>query len=150
MRPIIAVLPLVVLAACSSQPDTPGGRAATARHGHFHEIGDAFKDVGEELKGPSPSVAQLRVDAATLAALAPQLQTWFPAGSGPQDKVHTDALAAVWTKPAEFQHAAERFTAAATSFDSAAKAGDVAGMKAAAQGLGAACKACHEQFREKD
>jgi cytochrome c556 len=149
MRFALVALPLLALTACGA-PDTPGQRAAHLRHANFEQIGDAFKDVSEDLKDQAPDVAQLRVDAATIFALAPRLQSWFPKGSGPQDKVRTQARAEVWTKPAEFQHEAERFTAAATTFDAAAKAGDVAAMRAAAKELGGACKACHERFREKD
>ena len=150
MRLAIALLPLLALAACNSAPDTPGQRAANARHESFEMIGDAFKDVSDELKDPAPDIAQLRVDASTIAGLAPKVESWFPKGSGPQDKVRTHALAAVWEKPAGFQHAAQRFTAAATALDAAAKAGDVAALRTAAQALGGTCKACHDQFREKD
>lgn len=150
MRLALAVLPLsLALAACGA-PDTPEQRLAHERHENFETIGDAFKDINDELKDPAPDVAQLRVSAAAIAGLAPKVQSWFPQGTGPQDKVRTDALAAVWTKPAEFQHAAERFIAAATSFDAQAKAGDVAAMRAAARDLGGTCKACHDRFREKD
>lgn len=149
MRFVPALLLPVALSACGA-PDTPENRIAHERHENFEAIGDAFKGINDELKDKAPDVAQLRVDAAAIASLAPKVQSWFPKGTGPQDKTHTDALAAVWTKPAEFQHAAERFTAAATTFDAAAKAGDVPAMQAAAKDLGGACKACHDQFREKD
>lgn len=150
MRPALVTLPLILSLAACGAPDTPGQRAHHERHEHFEAIGDAFKDINDSLKDEAPDVSTLRVDASTIAALAPKLETWFPKGSGPQDKVRTDAKAEIWTKPAEFQHAAQRFTAAATSFDALAKAGDVPGMRAAAKDLGGACKGCHDQFREKD
>lgn len=149
MRLVFALAPLAALAACG-QPDTPGGRAAHQRHENFEAIGDAFKNINDELRDSAPNVDELRASAQAIAGFAPKVETWFPKGSGPQDKVHTDALAAVWTRPAEFQHAAQRFTAAATTFDSLAKAGDVPGMRRGVKELGGACKACHEQFREKD
>lgn len=150
MRIALAILPLTLgLSACGA-PDTPEGRIAHERHENFETIGDAFKGINDELKDPAPDVAKLRISSATIAGLAPKVEGWFPKGTGPQDKVKTDALATVWTKPAEFKHAAERFIAAATGFDAQAKAGDVAAMRTAAKDLGGACKACHDRFREKD
>lgn len=150
MRPVIAFLLLPLTLSACGQPDTPGARAAHQRHEHFETIGDAFKGISDELKDEAPDVAKLRVASSTIYGLAPKVETWFPRGSGPQDKVKSDALETVWTKPAEFQHAAQRFVAASTAFDALAKAGDVPGMRNAAKDLGGACKGCHDQFREKD
>ncbi|HYD47594.1 MAG TPA: cytochrome c, partial [Terriglobales bacterium] len=112
--------------------------------------GDAFKTASDELKRSAPDVAKLRVSSATIAALAPKVESWFPPGSGPQDGVQSDALETVWTDRGEFRRAAQRFTAAATNFDALAKAGDVAATRDATKALGGACKACHDRFREKD
>lgn len=149
MRLALTLAPLFALAACGDNPDTPEGRIAHERHENFELIGEAFKDATDELKDEAPDVATLRVSAATIAGLAPKVETWFPKGSGPQDGIRSDTLQTVWTRPAEFKHAAERFIAAATTFDTLAKAGDVAGMRKAAQDLGGACKGCHEKFREE-
>ncbi len=155
MRPIAPfgpsfMLPLALALSACSQPDTPQSRIAEERHENFETIGDAFKNVNDELKRSAPDVAKLRVSSATIAGLAPKVESWFPKGSGPQDGVKSDALDTVWTDPGEFRRVAQRFTAAATNFDALAKAGDVAGMRDAAKALGGACKACHDRFREKD
>ncbi|HEX7752188.1 MAG TPA: cytochrome c [Novosphingobium sp.] len=146
----VLILPLLLgLSACGA-PDTPGQRVANARHAGFEAIGDAFKDATDELKDPAPNLGELRVAAATINGLAPKVSTWFAKGSGPQDGVRTDALPAVWQKPAEFRQATERLVAAAASFHASAEAGELAAMREAAKGLGGACKQCHEGFREKD
>lgn len=151
MRPIFLLgLSLALGLSACGEPDSPGARLAHERHENFETIGDAFKEINDELKQGAPDVAKLRVFSATIAGLAPKVETWFPKGSGPRDGVKTDALQTVWTDPGEFQRATQRFTAAATNFDALAKAGDIAGMRDAAKSLGGACKACHDRFREED
>lgn len=147
MRLALILGPILALSACG-QPDTPGARAAHDRHENFETIGGAFKDINDELKKDAPEVGKLRVASSAIAGLAPKVESWFPKGSGPQDGVRSDTLDTVWTQPAQFKHAAERLIAASTAFDALAKTGDVAGMRKAAQDLGAACKGCHERFRE--
>jgi len=140
----------LALAGCGGNADTPGGKAAQARHENFEAIGKAFKTIGDELKKGAPDLAGIQAQAATLNRLAPQVKDWFPAGSGPQDGVKTDALATVWQQPDEFGKAATRLTEAASALDAAAQSGDLAAVRGAVAPLGAACKGCHERFREKD
>ena len=140
----------LALAGCGGAPDTPGAKAAHARHENFEAIGKAFKTIGDELKKGAPDLAAIQAQAATVHRLAPQVKDWFPAGSGPQDGVKTDALAAVWQQPDEFGKAAARLTDASAALDAAAQAGDLAAVRGAVPPLGAACKGCHERFREKD
>jgi cytochrome c556 len=151
MRRSFVLVPLLALglAACGN-PDTPAGRIADERHENFEKIGDAAKAVGDQLKEANPDLAKIQAAAATINGFAPQVANWFPAGSGPADGIKTDALQAVWEKPAEFKAAADRFVAEAARFDAAAKTGDLAAIGAAMQALGASCKGCHDKFREKE
>jgi cytochrome c556 len=140
---------LLALAACGG-PQTPGAKAAHDRHEHFEALGKDFKGVTDELKRDAPRIEAIRTHTAAINAAAPEVKNWFPAGSGPQDGVKTHALAAVWTQPDEFGRAAARLADAAAALEAAAQAGDVAAVRGAAQPLGAACKACHDRYREKD
>jgi cytochrome c556 len=76
------------------------------------------------------------------------VKTWFPAGSGPQDGKKTDAKAEVWSKPAEFAQAHTRFVDAAKALQAVVTTGDMAAIGASTKTLGAACKGCHDKFRE--
>jgi cytochrome c556 len=143
-----AGLALLSLGACAD--NTPGGKAAHERHEHFEQIGDAFKDLTDELKHDTPDVATLRSSAGKIATLAPQVRTWFPPGSGPQDGKKTHALAAAWTKPAELQQAAQKLVDASAQMRTAADSGDVNAVRAQVKPLGDSCKGCHDKFREKD
>lgn len=151
LRPTLVVLTALGLAACGGgQPDTPEGRIAHERHENFERIGDAFKSVTDELKKASPDLAVIRTGVATINGFAPQVATWFPAGSGPDDGIKTDALPAVWAKPDQFKQAAVRFTDASAKFTALAQADDLAAIGKGAQDLGGSCKNCHDSFREKD
>jgi cytochrome c556 len=151
MRAFVLLAPLacLALAACGG-PQTPGAKAAHERHEHFESLGKAFKTLGDELKKGTPDVARIRDSAAAINGYAAQVKTWFPAGSGPQDGVKTHALQAVWTDPDGFGRAAAKLTDAASALNTVAQAGDLAAVRGAVPPLGAACKGCHEHFREKD
>ncbi len=152
MRLLTALVPVLALglAACSGQPDTPGGRAANARHENFEAMGDAFKKAGDTMKSQSPDIAVVRAAATTINGFAPKVETWFPKGSAPADGVKTEALDAIWSKPEEFKAANAKLVEQAAAFATAAQGGDLAAVGAAMKGLGGACKGCHEKFREPE
>ena len=62
----------------------------------------------------------------------------------------TEALPAIWEKPAEFSAAAQKFTDGAGSFQRVAQTGNLAAIGAGVKALGGTCKGCHEQFRKPD
>ena len=151
MRRSFALVSLLTLtlAACGN-PDTPAGRAADARHESFEAIGDAAKAVADQLKEAKPNLAKIQAAAATINGFAPKVAGWFPAGSGPADGIKTDALQAIWVKPAEFKTEADKFVAEAANFQALAQAGDVAAIGAGMKALGGTCKSCHDKFREEE
>ncbi|HMO67168.1 MAG TPA: cytochrome c [Novosphingobium sp.] len=152
MRQIKTIAPLLALAlaACGGNPDTPAGRAADARHDSFEQIGDAMKSMGDELKAAKPDMAKIQIAAALINSLAPKVETWFPAGSGPDDGIKTDARQEIWTKPDEFKAASAAFVAEAAKFNAVAQAGDLAAVGAGMQALGGTCKGCHDKFKKPD
>jgi cytochrome c556 len=134
--------------AASAQGDTAA--AVKARQAHFRQQGGAFKAILDQLAMGSPDKAVISADADELKALASQLPTWFPKGSGPEAGVKTAARPEVWTQPSEFQAAAARLQAETAKLDQLAMAGDLDGVKAEARAVGGACKACHDRFRVSD
>ena len=152
MRLTYALLSLIALSltACSRNPDTPGGRAADARHESFEEMGDAFKVIADEIAAKSSDIAAIRSAAGTINALAPKVETWFPAGSGPADGIKTHALQTVWTKPDEFKQAAAKLVVESGKFHALAQAGNMAALGEGMKTLGSTCKGCHDKFREEE
>lgn len=119
------------------------------RHENYEKIGKAMKAISRELKGDSPNLDSVRAGAATIAQLAPQVPTWFPAGTGP-DVGKTEARAEIWQKPEDFAGKAKAFREAAAAFEAAARGSDLAAIRSAHADLGKSCKACHDSYREEE
>jgi cytochrome c556 len=121
-----------------------------ARQAHYKAIGAASKGISDELNKPAPDAAAIQGYARTLDQLAPQIPSWFPAGSGPEAGVKTRAKAEIWTQGAAFASAAQGFAAAARHFDVTAAGGDIGAIRAEYPTLAKACGTCHGQFRAKE
>jgi len=90
----------------------------------------------------------LRVD----SVWAMNIGRFFPAGSdkpvdGSKIAGFTRAKPEIWSQPDKFKQAQDTMTQAIGKLAAAAKAGDEGAMKAAAGGVGKACKGCHDDFR---
>lgn len=86
------------------------------------------------------------------AALAARLndtasQPWphFKANSQDSD---SEAAAAVWSKPQEFQAAIQKFNQSAAALDQAAKSGQYDAVKTAYHQMAQNCKSCHQAFKD--
>ena len=88
----------------------------------------------------------LKLHAGAMADLASIVPNVFPEGSG---EGKTEALPAIWEKPAEFEEAVETFVSAAKDLSNAANSGDMGAVGSGIQNLGQACKGCHDNFREE-
>jgi cytochrome c556 len=124
-------------------------KVVDAREAHYKEIGKAAKAIHDELGSTQPQLATVAANARTIESLAHQIPTWFPAGTGPQPGVKTEALATIWQQTPLFRQRAGNLAAAAHELAAAAASGNAAATKTAANNVGAACKACHDTFREK-
>jgi cytochrome c556 len=122
----------------------------SARQAHYKEIGKAGKAIRDTLAMPAPDVGAIKAAAKTIDTLAPQLPSWFPAGSGPEAGVKTTAKAEIWSNSAEFKKDASVFATEAKTFDAVAAGGDVNAIRAEYANLGNTCKTCHQSFRAKD
>ena len=141
----IGFFAVLALGACAQE--TPGSKAAAARHANFEKLGDAFKTLGDESKKPAPDAALMSQKAVEVADLAEALPTWFTAGSGPQDGVESRAKADIWTNELEFADKVKNLTLQTAEMRAAANDGAEA-LTAHIADVGAACKSCHDQFRE--
>jgi cytochrome c556 len=69
--------------------------------------------------------------------------------AGSKIAVFTDAKPEVWSQPDKFKKAFDDNTTAIGKLAAAARGGDEKAMKSAADDVGKACKACHDDFRVK-
>lgn len=127
--------------------DAPVPAAVAERQEGYKALGASFKIINDQLKTDAPDMAQIVPATERMNALASQIPTWFPAGTGPQDGVKTDALATVWTDPEGFAAAQARLADATTRLQELAMAGDVAGLREHVKVVGASCGGCHDNYR---
>lgn len=112
-------------------------------------IGGHMGAISTILKTDAGDIKDATVHADAMAGLAKVTATMFPEGSGPMDG-ETEALPAVWEKPAEFKEVTMAFVAATEKLAMAAKSGDKGEIGAALGMVGKdGCKACHDNFRQK-
>jgi cytochrome c556 len=126
---------------------TPGGKAVLARQAHYKELNGAFRAANEQLRAETPDKVAIAAGAAKMKALAADLPSWFPKGSGPEAGVKTAAKAEIWTDAEGFDAAATRLQVETTKLSDLAAAGDLDGIKAQVRATDAACKACHDKYR---
>lgn len=119
-----------------------------AREANFKAIGKANKAAKEALEDAAPDFAVVSASATSIQTDAGEIVGLFPKGSGKESGEKTEALPAIWDKPAEFKAAADRLATAAGKLKAAADARDAAAAKLAMGEIGGACKGCHDTFRE--
>jgi cytochrome c556 len=105
-----------------------------------------FKAVLVDKSGGS--LDDVKAGARYLAEKAPLIPSWFPAGTG---EGKTDAMPAIWEKPAEFEAKAKTMADLAMALEAAAQSGDAAAATAAFATLGReGCGGCHSVFRKPE
>ena len=119
-----------------------------ARQQYMKEWRGLNKQMGNIIKS---SDAQ-SFPAQDFAALAARLndtasQSWphFKANSQDSD---SEAAAAVWSKPQEFQAAIQKFNQSAAALDQAAKSGQYDAVKTTYHQIAQNCKSCHQAFKD--
>jgi cytochrome c556 len=137
--------------ALGAAPPSPDAvqKIVDTRVAHYKEIGKAAKGIHDEVGQDQPDLAAIQANARVIEALARQIPTWFPRGTGQQPGVKTEALPVIWEQVPTFKQRAAGLAGAAHQIAAAAASGNLDATKAAAANLGGACKACHDTFREK-
>lgn len=146
----VAAAPLVAASTQSARPATPAPSPADVirtRIAGLRELGAAFKNVNDGLRGGDPQIVLIQQSARQIKAASQAQYRWFPAGSGPAPGLKTAAKPEIWSKPAEFRTAQDGLARTAAALERAAMSGNADAIRSAARGLGGNCKACHDQFR---
>jgi len=150
----LALAAAVACGAAAAQDDaealSPGGKAVMVRQGHYKDLGKAFVGLSSELRKDAPDKAAISAGTTTVNSLAQDLPSWFPKGSGPEAGVKTAAKAEIWTDAAGFAAAARNLQVEAAKLQAVALGGDLDAVRAQVRATGAACKACHDQYRQPE
>lgn len=118
--------------------------AAEYREEVMEAVGGHMQAIVKIAKG-EVAYDHLGVLASNMAGLATIAQDIFPEGSA-----GGDALEVIWEEPEEFAERLQAFLDAAGNFDAVVTSGDMSGFGEALEGLGQACKSCHDEFKEDD
>jgi cytochrome c556 len=102
--------------------------------------------VGAMAQGRVPFDAKAATDNAAIVVVMSKLP-WAAFGEGTDKGLPTRAKPEVWKDAARFKDLQGKMQAEAEKFEAAAKTGSLDTIKAAAGQLGAACKACHDDYR---
>lgn len=134
----------------AAEPDPAAvQRIVDARVIKYKQIGKANKAIRDELAQSQPNLANVQTNARVIEALAKQIPSWFPHGTGQQDGVNSEARPIIWEQIPTFKQRAAGLAGAAHQTAAVAGSGNLDATRAAAGNIGLACKACHDTFREK-
>jgi cytochrome c556 len=160
MKKSLALVATVIVAgavtfAQGQSPASSQGQATSvaevvkARQKDLKALGAAFKTIRDELKGDSPDAARIREASVDITRAAGAIGKWFPAGTGPESGVKTDAKAEIWADAAGFATARDAFVRESDKWNQLANGTDVSAWKEGAAALGQSCKGCHDKYRVK-
>lgn len=120
------------------------------RHENFEKIGKSFKAIRDQLRSGDADMAVISTSAKTINDLAKQLHTWFPAGTGPETGIETEAKAEIWQDKTAFNGAADKLVEESGKFLALTETGDASKVMGGIRNLGGACKNCHDRFRVEE
>jgi cytochrome c556 len=119
--------------------------AVKYRQSAFSVMGTHFSRIGAMAQGRVPfDAAQAAANAEIVAMLSALPFAGFVDGTADGTK----AKPVVWTQRAKFDAAASKMQEEVAKLNAAAKTGDLAQIRTAFGATGAACKACHDDFRD--
>lgn len=144
-----AALSFANITIAANKPTNPpvAQEAIEQRQKNFEQIGGAFKTIRDEVRARNSNMEAISESINTIHALAQELPSWFPAGTGPEAGVETEALPVIWKDQAGFAAAAQKLRDASESMRALANSGDVSKVASGVATLGGACKNCHDNYR---
>jgi cytochrome c556 len=118
------------------------------RQSAFTVMAAHFGRIGAVVQGKAPYDAKTTAENASIVMTMSKLPfTAF--GEGTDKGGNTKAKPEIWKEMDKFQAAAKEMQEQVVKLDAAAKSGSLDAIKAAFGEAGKACKACHDNFREK-
>ena len=118
-----------------------------ARQSGFKKMGAAMKTISEQLKTDAPDLAKITAAAGAIGAGAHEQPDWFPAGSGPESGLETDALPHIWQDTSKFAALSRQLGVESGNFATAVANKDVAAIRTQFKVLAEVCSSCHKSFR---
>jgi len=143
-----AAATLLGLAAPASAQFAKAEDAIKYRQSSLFVMSQHFGRVGAIANGRVPFDAKVAAENAELVATLSKLP-WAGFGPGTDKGGNTKAKAEIWTEQAKFKDLGDKLAAEATKLSAAAKTGNIDNLKTAFGATAAACKACHDVYRNQ-
>lgn len=145
---IVAAATLVTLAAPASAQFAKPEDAIKYRQNAMFVMGQNFGRIGAMATGKAPFDATVAANSAEVVAFMSRLP-WPGFMPGTDKGGNTKAKPDIWTEQAKFKEKNEKLMAETPKLASAAKTGNLESLKTAFSATAEACKACHDDFRNK-
>lgn len=139
----LAMLGTAGAAAAQQKPED----AIKYRQSALFIVGQNFAPIAAMAQGKMPYDQDLAAQRAAIVAYVLKLP--WPAFSPGTDKGNTKAKPEIWSNLDDFQKKAEAAQAEAMKLADVAKTGHFEALKAQVGATGKACKACHDEYRNK-
>ena len=141
----------ITLASCGQEakPSSPMEQAIKDRQTNFKTMGAIMKMIDEQGKSDNPDQKKVAEGANRLVALGTQIPTWFPAGSGADARLKTNAKPEIWSDNAGFLQKQQDYMVEAKKLAEIAANGSMAEVTAQYYTTGVACANCHKPYRNK-
>lgn len=128
--------------------DEQAAAAYESRHGLFAMVRHYFGPMYGMMRGAPYNADVVRHNAAKIASLATMIPDAFTVDTREND-LDTEALDEIWDNLDDFSAKASTLAERATALSEQGSTGEDA-FKEAFGGLGQACKACHDNYRQQD
>lgn len=139
----VALFALLILISAQVLAHSGATGVVKQRMDRFTESQASMKAIASAFKSGQLEVVADHADRIMIWSV--QMVDLFPEGSNPAP---SEALDAIWKKPADFAAAADVSADAAARLKALAQAGDAAAAKNAFRELAASCSSCHRSFRK--
>ena len=117
------------------------------RQAGFKKMGAAMKAIVEQLKSATPDQSKMAAATQVISSFSTEPLHWFPAGTGTEAGVDTDALPNIWTDRAKFDSLATRLVAESKTLTTTMSGTDLTAIKTQVKALSEVCSTCHKSFR---
>jgi cytochrome c556 len=150
MKNLVAGLTAAIALAGASMPGLAQQKPEDAikyRQSALFVMGQSFGPLAAMAKGDRPYDKDVAIKNATIVEFMSKLP--FDSFGPGTDKGNTKAKPEIWENMDDFKSKAEKMQAETAKLVQAAKTGDAAALKAQVGETGKACKACHDNYRNK-
>ncbi len=137
-------LTLGFVAVAFAQDMTPEEIVASRIH-QLREMATGMKSINDELKKGRPLKIILTSSASQIAAIAKQLQSMFPQGTGPSSGIKMRATMRVWEHRADFEAHQAKLVDETAKLATVIRGTDFDAMRAQYKVTAQVCEGCHNK-----